>query len=272
MWWLGNRRAPAFVRQRFPNHAGRRDLNREASWTGNARLKLPRSGAVADAQLERGNLASNRLTVVRIPSARRVVDRGPNCKTKRHLDFVLASIALVALLPLLVVIAVAVIIDSPGPVLFRQWRGGYNGRRFQIFKFRTMTCMEDGREVRQVRVNDARVTRVGRVLRKTSLDELPQLFNVLRGDMSLVGPRPHALVHDEIYSTQERGYSDRLLVRPGITGWAQVNGCRGETRELAAMEMRVARDLEYIRHWSLRLDFIIMMKTVHELLYSDQAY
>ena len=173
---------------------------------------------------------------------------------------------------MLVVVALAVTIDSPGPVLFKQWRGGHNGRRFQIFKFRTMTCMEDGKDICQARPCDARVTRVGRLLRKTSLDELPQLLNVLRGEMSLVGPRPHALVHDEIYSALIRGYSDRQLVRPGITGWAQINGCRGETRDLAAMEMRVRWDLEYIRHWSLWLDFMILMKTINELMRSNNAY
>src|SRR6185437_10687079 len=122
---------------------------------------------------------------------------------------------LLVLLPLLAIVALAVRIDSPGPVFFRQWRGGHNGRRFQILKFRTMTCMEDGKDVCQARLGDARVTRVGRMLRKSSIDELPQLFNVLCGHMSLVGPRPHALVHDEIYSTLINGYSDRQQVRPG---------------------------------------------------------
>ena len=135
-----------------------------------------------------------------------------------------------------------------------------------------MTCLEDGKDVCQARRGDARVTRVGGLLRKTSLDELPQLFNVLRGDMSMVGPRPHALVHDEIYSALISRYFDRQQVRPGITGWAQVNGCRGETRELAAMERRVRRDLEYIHDWSLRLDFIIIMKTVNELLHPKNVY
>jgi exopolysaccharide biosynthesis polyprenyl glycosylphosphotransferase len=277
MQWVGNRRPAAFVPPRVPrSRPERRDLNGRASWIGNDRSTVPRfaSSAIAEAQLKRVDaaLTAESTAAWTIPSARQTADRGPNCKTKRLLDFVLALTGLFILLPLLVVVAVAVTIDSPGPVLFRQWRGGYNGRRFQILKFRTMTCMEDGKNVCQARPGDARVTRIGRVLRKTSLDELPQLFNVLRGDMSLVGPRPHALVHDEVYSALIRGYSDRQLVRPGITGWAQVNGCRGETRDLAAMEMRIRRDLEYIRHWSLPLDFIIMMKTVNELLRSNHAY
>ena len=135
-----------------------------------------------------------------------------------------------------------------------------------------MTCMEDGVEVCQVRRGDARVTRVGRVLRRTSIDELPQLFNVLLGDMSLVGPRPHALVHDALYSRLVKGYSVRLSVRPGITGWAQVNGCRGETPEIAAMERRIERDLEYIQRWSLRLDLRILVMTVKEMLRPKNAY
>jgi putative colanic acid biosynthesis UDP-glucose lipid carrier transferase len=229
---------------------------------------------VIEKRTERVDLAlnSDSKATRTIPSASRKMDREPNCKAKRLLDFVFALIGLVLLLPLLLVVAAAVALDSPGPVFFRQWRGGHKGRRFQIFKFRTMTCMEDGKDVCQARLGDVRVTRVGRVLRKSSLDELPQLFNVLRGEMSLVGPRPHALAHDEVYSALIRGYSDRQLVKPGITGWAQINGCRGETQDVAAMERRVRRDIEYIRHWSLWLDFVILMKTINELLRSDHAY
>jgi putative colanic acid biosynthesis UDP-glucose lipid carrier transferase len=206
------------------------------------------------------------------PFASQATLRSPNCRIKRVLDFVIALTAIAFLLPLLVGVAIAVAADASGPVFFRQWRGGRNGQRFQIWKFRTMTCLEDGTSVRQARRSDARVTRIGRILRKTSLDELPQLFNVLKGDMSLVGPRPHALVHDTTYSRAISGYEDRQSVRPGMTGWAQVNGCRGETRDIAAMQMRVERDLEYIRHWSLRFDLVILVKTVNELLRSDSAY
>lgn len=277
MQWLSNRRSATFApRQVLQRRAERRDLNNRASWIENERPTFARfaSRQVVAARLEGVDVPLTPESAVArtIPLAHRAADRGPNCKIKRLLDLAVALIGLVTLLPLLVVVAVAVMVDSPGTVFFRQWRGGYNGRRFQILKFRTMTCLEDGKDVRQARASDGRVTRVGRVLRRTSLDELPQLLNVLRGEMSLVGPRPHALVHDEIYSALISGYSDRQRVRPGITGWSQVNGCRGETRELAAMEMRIGRDLEYIRYWSLQLDFIIMMKTVSELLRSNNAY
>src|SRR6185312_9026663 len=188
-------------------------------------------------------------------------------------DQAIALAALAFLAPLMLSIAVAIKLDSPGPVLFRQRRYGFNDQLIEVWKFRTMRSeCADKNAAMQTRRNDPRVTRVGRLLRKSSLDELPQLFNVLRGDMSFVGPRPHALVHDEIYSALISRYFDRQQVRPGITGWAQVNGCRGETRELAAMERRVRRDLEYIHDWSLRLDFIIIMKTVNELLHPKNVY
>jgi putative colanic acid biosysnthesis UDP-glucose lipid carrier transferase len=262
MQWAGDRRPASVVSRRVPQSgAERRDLKMRADWIGKEPLTVPSLA-----------LPAARSTAWIIPPASHTKDRGANSKAKRFFDFVLALIAIFILLPTLVVVAIMVRVESPGPVFFRQWRGGYNGKRFQIFKFRTMTCMEDGKDVRQAQLGDARVTRIGRVLRKTSLDELPQLFNVLRGEMSLVGPRPHALVHDEIYSTLIKGYSDRQLVKPGMTGWAQVTGCRGETREVAAMEMRVRRDLEYIRHWSLRFDFLIMMKTVKEVLHPSDVY
>jgi len=197
--------------------------------------------------------------------------RDANCASKRLFDFVLALIGILLFLPLFVVVAVAVRLETPGPVLFRQWRGGRNGKCFRILKFRTMTCMEDGVEVCQARSGDPRITRVGRVLRRTSIDELPQLFNVLWGEMSLVGPRPHALVHDAMYSKLIAAYVSRQAVRPGITGWAQVNGCRGETRGITAMERRIQRDLQYIRRWSLWLDIVILARTSVELLRSKNA-
>src|SRR5579864_2152227 len=173
MQWLGNRRSDTFVPRPVPQIRGeRRDPNRRASWVGKDRATVPAfaSGAVAKAQLERVDIARiPESTAARtIPSVRQATDRGPNCKIKRLLDFVLSSIGILVLLPLLAVVALAVTIDSPGPVFFRQWRGGYNGQRFQILKFRTMTCMEDGKDVCQARPGDARVTRVGRVLRKIS--------------------------------------------------------------------------------------------------------
>ncbi len=273
MQWVDNR-GPAQLPPRGPQSGtGRR--NRRPGRIGNEPPVLPRFvPSVVEKRTERMDVAlsSENGSARTIPPASLTKDCGPNCKAKRLVDIVFSLIGLFALLPMLLVVAAAVVLDSRGPVFFRQWRGGQNGRQFQILKFRTMTCMEDGKDVCQARLGDARVTRVGRVLRKSSIDELPQLLNVLRGEMSLVGPRPHALAHDEVYSALIRGYSERQLVKPGITGWAQISGCRGETPDVATMEKRVRRDLEYIRHWSLRLDFIIMMKTVNELLNSDHAY
>ncbi|WP_334517012.1 exopolysaccharide biosynthesis polyprenyl glycosylphosphotransferase [Bradyrhizobium sp. AZCC 1693] len=197
---------------------------------------------------------------------------GPNRAIKRVFDVMVSLITVVALSPLLFIAAVAVKVDTPGPIIFLQWRGGRSGRPFRIVKFRTMICMEDGFAIRQARPGDTRVTRVGRVLRRYSVDELPQLFNVLRGDMSLVGPRPHALSHDATYLRLVAAYSDRQLVRPGMTGWAQVNGCRGETRDATSMQRRVEHDLDYIRHWSLWFDLKIMAKTVTVVFRPNEAY
>ena len=191
---------------------------------------------------------------------------------KRMLDVVLAATALVALTPLLVATAFAIRFDSPGPVLFRQTRNGFNGRPFRIFKFRTMTVTEDGPVLVQAQRNDARVTRVGRWLRRTSIDELPQIFNVLLGSMSLVGPRPHALAHDDQYTKLIANYAYRHHVKPGITGWAQVHGLRGETAETELMRRRVELDLQYITRWSLLLDLQILARTVVELVRSRSAY
>jgi putative colanic acid biosynthesis UDP-glucose lipid carrier transferase len=211
-------------------------------------------------------------TCVAQPFLPQTTQRGPNCTIKRVFDLVFALTCILALTLVFAAVAIAVIVDTPGPILFRQWRGGHNGRPFQIWKFRTMTCMEDGADVCQVCPDDARITRVGRFLRRTSIDEFPQLFNVLKGDMSLVGPRPHALIHDAMYSRLITGYLERQSVRPGMTGWAQVNGCRGETRNLAAMERRIERDLEYIRRWSFWFDLVIVAKTLNELVRPSNAY
>ncbi len=180
-------------------------------------------------------------------------------------DRPLAALLLLLLSPLLLAIAAAIRLTSPGPVLYRQLRRGFGGEPFPILKFRTMRAdlcdAPDAAAVRQATREDPRVTRVGRVLRRTSLDELPQLLNVLRGEMSLVGPRPHALAHDERYGRLIDGYLDRHRVKPGITGWAQVNGCRGETRTLGEMRRRVELDLEYVEGWSPWLDLRILLRT-----------
>jgi exopolysaccharide biosynthesis polyprenyl glycosylphosphotransferase len=177
-----------------------------------------------------------------------------------------------ALAPFLVAISLAILIDSSGPVLFRQKRGGFNGRSFQILKFRTMHVMEDDAMIKQATLNDCRVTPIGRLLRRTSIDELPQLINVLLGNMSLVGPRPHALAHDDQYSRLISSYPCRHHVKPGITGWAQVNGFRGETPTLAPMKRRVELDLWYVSNWSLWLDLRILIRTVRDIFRSRNAF
>jgi Undecaprenyl-phosphate glucose phosphotransferase len=191
---------------------------------------------------------------------------------KRAADIVLASAALLAFLPLLLVSAIAIKLDSRGPIIFRQWRRGFNGRPFQILKFRTMTVQEDGDTVIQAQQNDLRVTRVGNVLRRTSIDELPQLLNVLQGTMSLVGPRPHAMAHDSQFDKVVGNYAYRHHVKPGLTGWAQVNGYRGETRTVEDIEHRVKLDLWYIDNWTLGTDLKIIFMTVAELARGKNAY
>jgi undecaprenyl-phosphate galactose phosphotransferase/putative colanic acid biosynthesis UDP-glucose lipid carrier transferase len=190
---------------------------------------------------------------------------------KRALDLVSAAAGLVILLPLLTIVSLAIKLDSPGPVIFRQSRRGFNGREFMIWKFRT-TVVENGRVICQARRNDKRVTRVGRLLRATSIDELPRLFNVLRGEMSLVGPRPHAIAHDDEYAKSIGKYAFRHHVKPGITGWAQVNGFRGETPELDLMKERIDLDLWYIDNWSFWLDLWIIARTCFEVTRGRNAY
>ncbi len=190
---------------------------------------------------------------------------------KRVFDVMFAALALVIFSPLLLLTAVAIKLDSEGPVIFRQRRRGFNGREFAIYKFRTMTVLEDGGTVRQAQRGDARVTWLGRLLRASSIDELPQLINVLTGDMSLVGPRPHAVVHDDEYGKLIDNYMYRHHVKPGITGWAQIHGFRGET-DVALMQKRIQLDLWYINNWSLWLDLKIMARTCVEVLRGRNAY
>jgi Undecaprenyl-phosphate glucose phosphotransferase len=192
--------------------------------------------------------------------------------SKRLLDITVAAISLILLAPLLLMAAIAIKIESSGPVIFRQRRHGFNGRSFVIYKLRTMKVLEEGAAVVQATKKDPRVTRVGRFLRQTSIDELPQLLNVLQGHMSIVGPRPHALVHDYEYGSMIANYAFRHHVKPGITGWAQVQGYRGGTPQLVLMEQRVALDLWYIDNWSLTLDIYIVLKTFFELIRPRNAY
>lgn len=191
---------------------------------------------------------------------------------KRAIDVVLSGLALVALSPIMTVIAIAVKLSSPGPILFKQRRYGLNGQEIIVYKFRSMTVMEDGGAVIQATRGDRRITPVGGFLRKTSLDELPQFLNVWQGRMSLVGPRPHAVAHNEMYRKLISGYMLRHKVKPGITGWAQVNGCRGETETLDKMKRRIDYDLEYLKNWSLSLDIQILLKTAFVFLRDQNAY
>jgi putative colanic acid biosynthesis UDP-glucose lipid carrier transferase len=204
------------------------------------------------------------------------LQRGPRTlgdrAIKRFLDIVIASTALVLLGPLLLMTAVAIKLDSTGPVMFRQRRCGFNGKQFQIFKFRTMSVMEDGEAIAQARQNDPRITRIGHLLRRTSIDELPQLLNVLMGSMSIVGPRPHAVAHDHRFDQTVINYTFRNHVKPGLTGWAQVHGCRGETRTAADIEKRVKFDLWYIDNWNVFIDFKIILMTATEIVRGENAY
>jgi len=198
--------------------------------------------------------------------------RGRNAFIKWLSDKVLAALILILISPILLAIAVAIKLGSPGPVIFKQRRYGLNGEEILVYKFRSMTVCEDGGVIQQAKKNDTRITRLGAFLRKTSLDELPQFINVLQGRMSIVGPRPHAVAHNEMYRSLIRGYMLRHKVKPGITGWAQVNGFRGETDTLDKMQSRVDYDLDYLRNWSLLLDLKIMLRTVLIVFHDQAAY
>ncbi len=197
---------------------------------------------------------------------------GVNGLIKRISDILLGLLILILIAPVMLVVAMLVKRSSAGPVLFKQRRYGLDGREILVYKFRTMRVAEDGDVIRQATRDDERVTRIGRVLRRTSLDELPQFINVLQGRMSIVGPRPHAVAHNEEYRKRIKGYMVRHKVKPGITGWAQVNGFRGETDKLEKMESRIEHDLEYLRNWSLRLDLAIILRTVWLVLRDSKAY
>ena len=196
--------------------------------------------------------------------------RGLNRALKRCSDVTLSVLILLAIFPVMLLIALLVKLESPGPAIFRQRRYGLDGDEIVVYKFRSMAVTEDGGVIEQARKNDSRVTRLGSFLRRTSLDELPQFFNVLQGRMSVVGPRPHAVAHNELYRKVIKGYMVRHKVRPGITGWAQVNGQRGETDTLEKMQARIDLDLDYLRNWSLQLDFYIVFKTI-KLIFNDRS-
>jgi Undecaprenyl-phosphate glucose phosphotransferase len=197
---------------------------------------------------------------------------GVDTVVKNFSDFVLALLILILILPLMLCIALIIKLTSPGPVIFRQNRYGLNGEKITVYKFRSMTVCEDGSDITQAQKDDKRTTKVGAFLRRTSLDELPQFINVLQGRMSIVGPRPHAVAHNEMYRKLIRGYMLRHKVKPGITGWAQVNGFRGETEELDKMKARIECDLHYLQNWTIWLDLWIILRTVWVVLRRDNAY
>ena len=197
---------------------------------------------------------------------------GTNRMMKRLSDIVLSSLILLLITPVLAAVAIGVKLSSPGPIIFRQKRNGLHGEEIVVYKFRSMTAMDNGPVVRQATKGDARITRFGTFIRKTSLDELPQFINVLQGRMSIVGPRPHAVAHNELYRQLIKAYMVRHKVKPGITGWAQVNGHRGETDTIEKMQARVEYDLEYLRNWSLGLDLVIILRTVKSMWADAKAY
>lgn len=197
---------------------------------------------------------------------------GINSFIKRISDVVLSLLILLIIAPLMLLIAMGVKLSSPGPVLFKQRRYGLDGKEIVVYKFRSMTVMEDAEQVNQATRCDPRITRFGGFLRKTSLDELPQFINVLQGRMSIVGPRPHAISHNEIYRNLVKGYMIRHKVKPGITGWAQINGFRGETELVEKMQCRIDYDLDYLRNWSLFLDLFIIFKTIGVVINDKNAY
>jgi putative colanic acid biosynthesis UDP-glucose lipid carrier transferase len=197
---------------------------------------------------------------------------GTNRLVKRLSDLVLASAILLLIAPLLLAIAIGVKLSSPGPVIFRQRRNGLDGEEIVVYKFRSMHTQDDGERVPQASEADPRITPFGAFLRRTSLDELPQFINVLQGRMSIVGPRPHAVAHNEQYRQLIKAYMVRHKVKPGITGWAQIHGHRGETDTVAKMQARVEYDLEYLRNWSLGLDLQIIARTIKLVFFDRHAY
>jgi putative colanic acid biosynthesis UDP-glucose lipid carrier transferase len=268
-----------FDPQRFDLQQGLDDFRQNAHTSDDRMLQLVRKVCEADATIdlrEDDYMVGLALALSLSPARYRSLvvreSRGINGPLKRATDLLLGSIALLLLALPLLLLAIAIRLDSRGPVFFRQRRYGRGGCEIDVLKFRTMRVLEDGPEVRQAQKQDPRITRIGRLMRRTSLDELPQLINVVRGEMSLVGPRPHAVAHNELYRRQIVEYMLRHKVKPGITGWAQVNGWRGETDTLRKMVYRVEHDLHYIRNWSPLLDLQIMLLTVFGRKVRSNAY
>ncbi|HET6787214.1 MAG TPA: undecaprenyl-phosphate glucose phosphotransferase, partial [Aquabacterium sp.] len=197
---------------------------------------------------------------------------GTNELIKRVSDIVLGALILVLISPVLLAVAIGVKLSSPGPIIFKQKRNGLDGEEIIVYKFRSMRVMDDGAVVKQATKGDSRITPFGAFIRRTSLDELPQFINVLQGRMSIVGPRPHAVAHNEEYRRLIKAYMVRHKVKPGITGWAQVNGYRGETDTIDKMQARVEYDLEYLRNWSLALDLQIILRTIRLVFWDRHAY
>jgi putative colanic acid biosynthesis UDP-glucose lipid carrier transferase len=197
---------------------------------------------------------------------------GTNELVKRVSDIILSCIILILISPILLGLAIGVKLSSPGPVIFRQRRNGLDGEEIMVYKFRSMRTQDNGTVVKQATKGDSRITPFGAFIRKTSLDELPQFINVLQGRMSIVGPRPHAVAHNEEYRRLIKAYMVRHKVRPGITGWAQVHGLRGETETIEKMQARVEFDLEYLRNWSLALDLQIIIRTIRLMVFDRNAY
>lgn len=232
---------------------------------------LPHQWIVADADSAAPSEVRFGRAVILAPRTRPSLTRTQQA-VKYAADICFSCCLLIVLSPLLAIVALVVALESPGPIIFRQRRTGLCGEIFYIYKFRTMSVVEDGLFIRQAVHHDSRVTRVGRILRRYSIDELPQLFNVLKGEMSLVGPRPHALAHDDVYRRVISVYGARHSVKPGITGWAQINGWRGGTPDVNDMLKRIEFDLWYINHWSLWLDVKILFLTLPELYRTANAY
>lgn len=198
--------------------------------------------------------------------------KGPSNFLKRLEDIILSCIILCLISPLLLLIGILIKLDSPGPIIFKQIRYGISGQKIKVYKFRSMRVLDNGEVVKQATKGDSRITKLGAFLRKSSLDELPQFINVLQGSMSIVGPRPHAVAHNEEYRDKVNYYMLRHLIKPGITGWAQVNGWRGETDTLEKMEKRIEFDLEYMRNWSVFLDIEIIFLTFFKGFFNKNAY